>query len=76
MYDYNIKIYGWVCPVCGRVMAPSQPWCPCNGKPPIVSTTGTSPNTVPPSGEPYKINTINLSSSEGVKSVEYGCPFD
>lgn len=28
---YDIK-YGWVCPVCGRGVAPDQPVCPCHGE--------------------------------------------
>lgn len=23
--------YGWKCPVCGRILAPWVPECPCNG---------------------------------------------
>lgn len=29
-YDMTAPM-GWICPVCGRVMSPSTPYCPCNG---------------------------------------------
>lgn len=33
MNDYDVNIqYGWVCPKCGRVMAPTMCFCICNGE--------------------------------------------
>lgn len=34
--------YGWVCPVCGRVLSPWTPECPCKGNPQWTTSTGTS----------------------------------
>ena len=35
--------YGWICPKCGRVLAPFVPECPCRGQGPETwTTTSTS----------------------------------
>lgn len=36
-------LYGWQCPVCGRVLSPFMMECPCGGKP--YSTTFVSTGT-------------------------------
>lgn len=41
--DYQMpSMQGWQCPICGRVMSPSTPCCPCNGRGwETITTTGT-----------------------------------
>lgn len=42
--EYNFQPYpvGWVCPIRGRVMSPTTPFCPCNGEGRMTYTsTGT-----------------------------------
>ena len=34
--------YGWICPVCKRVLSPWTPECPCRGQVDWTSTTATS----------------------------------
>ena len=33
---------GWICPVCGRGLAPSMSWCPCNVGTSASATVATS----------------------------------
>jgi len=54
MYNFPPQ-QGWQCPVCGRVMAPYYPFCPCGGNgPEIITTTGTAGNPAPPTSTTCK----------------------
>ena len=51
MSDYNWPkqppIQGWQCPICGKVMSPTTPFCPCNGQGgTTITSTGTTVDTV------------------------------
>ena len=36
---------GWICPVCGRGLAPSMSWCPCHTS--TTTTTATAQSSTP-----------------------------
>ena len=36
---------GWICPICGRGLAPSMSWCPCNVSTSASATTQSSTPT-------------------------------
>ena len=46
---------GWICPVCGRGLAPSMSWCPCN----VSTSTSVSATFVTPA-----IHTMTLDGTE------------
>lgn len=55
MYDTPYFIpQGWQCPVCGRVYAPSFPFCTVCGNQEAVTTTNVTTNVYKPSDELVK----------------------
>ena len=41
---------GWICPICGRGLAPSTSYCPCNSSRNITYTAQSSTSIYPPNG--------------------------
>ena len=67
MVNCNTLPYGWVCPKCGRVYAPSIPMCfTCGG-----DTNITYKTTCEGTGQPYSTTTASTDPKK-YKDVFYG----
>ena len=60
--------YGWVCPLCRRVMSPTTMYC-CFCNPPTVSVYPTSPVVFPPAPLPVWKWDPNLSPTYTITST-------
>ena len=58
---------GWICPVCGRGLAPSMSYCPCKLTGEITYTTQSSTSIYPPNG----IEEYGLTMTMPVGAIDY-----
>lgn len=45
---------GWLCPACGKGVAPFMPWCPCGGRQGVVTTTNETRIGDPDVEDPFR----------------------